>query len=190
MSFKNIIKDFWAFLKEDSWQSWLVSIILIVVGIKFIFFPLMALITGTALPLVVVESCSMYHESSFDEWWNQNSVWYESKGIMQSEFKDFSFKNGLNKGDIILVWGYSNYNIGDIMIFNAPTKYPIIHRIISLEPLSTKGDHNVGQIEGIEKDIKENAIIGKAIAKIPYLGWVKLIFFEPFKSREQRGFCN
>jgi hypothetical protein len=65
---KNPIKAFWEYLKKDTWDSWLVSMILLVLIIKFVFFPVLGLITHTSLPIVIVESCSMYHESSFDDW--------------------------------------------------------------------------------------------------------------------------
>ena len=186
---KNYIKEFWAFLKKDTWNSWVVSLILIVILIKFIFFPTLALLTGSPLPLVVVESCSMYHESSFESWWDQNSLWYESNDISEEDFKSYSFKNGLNKGDILLIWGYSDYKIGDIIVFSAPTKYPLIHRIISKSPISTKGDHNTAQLE-VEKEIQESAILGKSVIKIPIIGWAKLIFFEPFRQPQERGLCR
>lgn len=190
MTIMQSIKKFWRFLKEDTWQSWIVSIILIIVILKFLFFPLLSLATGTSLPLVVVESCSMYHESNFDTWWSQNAAWYESRKISRAEFESFKLKNGLNKGDIVFVWGYGNYSKGDILIFNSKTKYPIIHRIISLSPLATKGDHNSDQIKDIETDISQEQIVGKAMFKIPAIGWIKLIFFEPFKDPSQRGFCK
>jgi|SRR3989338_698672 len=189
MTFVYDIKKFWRFLKEDSWQSWLVSIILIIIFIKLIFFPILSLITSTSLPLVVVESCSMYHESSFEEWWNKNSAWYGSKNIQKSDFESFPLKNGLNKGDIVFVLGKENYNEGDIIIFKAPTKHPLIHRVITTNPISTKGDHNTNQLD-IEIGINKEDIIGKAAFKIPLLGWVKLIFFEPFRPANQRGLCN
>ncbi|MEI6849862.1 MAG: hypothetical protein WCK29_02390, partial [archaeon] len=102
MQIKESIKKTWSFLKEDSWQSWIVSIILIIVLIKFILFPTLSLITGTALPLVVVESCSMYHPSNFNDYWDSHGNWYESQGINKTEFSNFPFKNGINKGDIII----------------------------------------------------------------------------------------
>ncbi len=55
--------------------------------------------------------------------------------------------------------------------------------------LSTKGDHNPDQLS-IEKEIHQNDVIGKAVLKIPLLGWVKLIFFEPLKPKEERGLCH
>src|SRR3989344_3396636 len=158
------------FLKEDTWQSWLVSLVLIIIFIKFIFFPSVSLITSSPLPLVVVESCSMYHQTDFEEWWDRNSEPYKNLGITKSEFENFPNKNGLNKGDIILVWGRSGYKEGDIIIFNTDPKfnlpYPIIHRLVDSSPFSTRGDNNSNQAE-FERDIKEQAIQGKSLLKIP-----------------------
>jgi len=196
MNLKEQIKKFWNFLKEDTWQSWLVSLILLIVIIKFIFFPLMSLLTGTPLPLVVVESCSMYHESDFNTWWNSNAGWYEARNITKEQFKSFSLKYGFNKGDILFVTGRGTPHIGNVIIFKAESKYPIIHRVISLSPLETKGDHNSGQLTmasyGVdETNIDKNGIVGYARFKVvPLLGWVKLIFFEPLKPANERGFCR
>ena len=187
MKFKDTLKKFWAFLKKDSLASWIVSLILLFILIKFIIFPLLSLTTGSSLPLVVVESCSMYHNSNFDDWWYQNSAWYLSRNITKSEFEVFALKNGLNKGDIVIVLGEKQPKIGDIIIYNAGTQYPLIHRIVTLSPLGTKGDNNIEQLD-LEHNIN-GPIIGRAVARIPLLGWVKLIFLEPFKSASQRGLC-
>jgi signal peptidase I len=198
----NYLTKFWRFLNEDTWQSWVVSLLLIIIIIKFIFFPGLSLITGTQLPLVVVESCSMYHNSNFNNWWEQNGEWYKSKDITKSEFDLFSFKNGLNKGDIIFVLGRLQPKKGDIIIFqpqNSKATHPIIHRVVTLEPLGTKGDNgktNPSQLDGNnaqnldETDIPMENVIGKSIIRIPAVGWIKLIFFEPLKNRQQRGFCR
>jgi signal peptidase I len=184
----NQSKNFYEFLKKDTWQSWLVSLILIIIIIKFIFFPTLSLITGTPLPLVVVESCSMYHDSRFDSWWNSNGLWYSTNNINKSSFEAYPFKSGLNKGDIVFVWGRTPYKTGDIIIFNANVQRPLIHRLISDSPFSTKGDNNLGQLP-IELNIPESAFLGKAKFKIPLIGWLKLIFFEPLRPESQRGFC-
>ena len=131
----------------------------------------------------------MYHESSFNSWWESNRGWYESHNITKKDFELFPSKTGLNKGDIILVTSRSEQKIGDIIIFEAGAANPIIHRVIEDSPLETKGDHNAGQLS-IEQNIAKKAIIGKASARIPLIGWIKLIFFEPLRPPEQRGFCN
>ena len=195
--------DFWNFVwNGDSLLSWITFIVLAVIFIKFIFFLFLTLITGTSLPLVIVESCSMYHGESFDNWWDKNGEWYEERGIYKNEFNNFRFKNGFNKGDIFLILGVKkeNIEIGDIIIFSGGNyERPIIHRVIGLNPLETKGDNNPKQL-GInnmnpeqidETNIEEERIIGKATPiRIPYLGWAKLIFYEPFRTRGQRGLCK
>lgn len=186
---KNKIKKFWEFLQEDTWQSWLTSLIIIVVAIKFVFFPLLSLITGSPLPLVVVESCSMYHNTNFNEWWDRHSALYSPFKINKEDFQSYPLKNGLNKGDVILLWGHSDYKIGDIIIFQAGTPHPIIHRIVKSDPFSTKGDHNSNQLP-MEITIPKEKIIGKGIARIPLIGWIKLIFFDIFNPPSQRGLCK
>ena len=193
MDIFEVWKKFWAFLKEDTWQSWLVSLILAFAIIKFVFFPVLSLILGTPLPLVVVESCSMYHSTDFDDWWERNSLWYEDRNITKKDFEIFPFKNGLNKGDIILVIGRGESQIGDIIIFDSNFRFPLIHRVVELDPgIGTKGDNgetNPDQISG-ERDIPEEAILGKSLVRIPALGWVKLIFFEGARPPNQRGLCS
>lgn len=186
---KNPLKISWEYLKRDTWDSWIVSMILLVLIIKFVFFPVLGLITHTSLPIVIVESCSMYHGSSFNEWWYQNQAWYGQRGINQTEFRSYSMTNGLNKGDIIFVYGSNKYEKGDIIIFLSGTVNPIIHRIISENPFETKGDHNSDQIV-FDRNIDQDKILGKAAFRIPLLGWIKLIFFEPFRSEQERGFCQ
>jgi hypothetical protein len=199
----NNFKKFWAFLKEDSWPSMIVSLILLVLIIKLIFFPTLSFITSSPLPLVVIESCSLYHETDFDNWWEKQAAWYGSKNITKELFETFHYRNGLNKGDIIFVWGRTNYEIGDIIIFDpnsdSTARHPIIHRIVEENPIGTKGDHNPGQLvsnshsnpQNIdETNIPEKNILGKATLRIPALGWIKLIFFEPFKPQRERWFCS
>ena len=183
------LKNFLSFLKEDTWPSWIVALALVIAFIKAIFFPALSIITGAPLPLVVVESCSMYHPAPFENWWTDNSAWYKTNNISKETFARFPFKNGINKGDIIVVWGHDSYNLGDIIIFNSRTRYPVIHRIISTEPLSTKGDNNPDRFS-IEENIAGNTLMGKAVGRIPYLGWVKLIFFDFLKPGSARGFCR
>lgn len=199
----NPVVRFWKFLQEDTWQSWAVSLVLLILLIRFVFFPVLSLVTGSGLPLVVIESCSMYHDEGFEEWWNDHSDWYETNGIKKPDFREFPFRNGLNKGDIILVWGYGDYEVGDVIIFepnvDSTAPHPIIHRLVGENPYETKGDHNFAQLTTgnpandrniDETNIAEEQIIGKSVFRIPYLGWIKLIFFEPLRSTGERGFCS
>ena len=45
-----------------------------------------------------------------DEYWQECGSWYEKNGIDKDEFSGFSFKNGFNKGDIMVLYG-NNKNI-------------------------------------------------------------------------------
>ncbi len=201
--FKNFFRKFWFLLwRDNSLKGWIFSIIFIFIFIKFIFFPGLSLLTGTSLPLAIVESCSMYHKgnlfSDYDEWWERHDNKYSQLEIEESKFKEFIFKNGFNKGDILFIIGSNpeKLKIGDVIVFDAQQNNPIIHRIIDIKIqnenyiFSTIGDNNHGQLT-FEKSIQEEEIMGKAVFKIaPYIGWIKLIFYERLKIPSQRGFCK
>jgi len=183
----NLLLRFWNFLKEDSWQSMVVSLILAFVIIKFVFFPLLSFFTGSALPLVIVESCSMHHSRSLST--ILDDPIYDEFNLDSSYASKFPFKNGLEKGDIILVINAKNAKIGDVIIFNAGQMYPIIHRVVALDgTVTTKGDNNNGLLP-VERNVSKDRLVGKAALRIPYLGWVKLIFYEPFRDKSSRGLC-
>jgi len=201
---KYYLNQFWYLVwKDDSLKGWVFTLLFLFIFIKFIFFPTLSLMTGTSLPLAIVESCSMYHEgnlfsndATWFEFWNEK---YSEVGITEEEFQEFPFQNGFNKGDILFIVGSKpeNLKVGDIIIFSTETRgTPLIHRIIKIQKegdsyiFSTIGDHNSGQLP-IEKVINENQIVGKAkLRLVPYLGWAKLIFFEHLKSENERGFCK
>lgn len=200
---KKYLKKFWYIVwKDDSLKGWIVSIIFLFVIIKFIFFPTLSFITGTSLPLAIVESCSMYHKgnllSNFDNWWERHDSKYAGYIINELDFEDFIFKNGLNKGDILFVIKAKpeKLKVGDVIIFNGGQKNPVIHRIIEIKKengeyiFSTIGDNNNAQLS-VEKEIKEEQLIGKAVFKLaPYIGWGKLIFFEYKQPLNNKGFCE
>jgi signal peptidase I len=200
---KKFFKKFWHFLwKDNSLKGWIFSLIFLFVVIKFIFFPLLSLVTGTTLPLAIVESCSMYHKgnlfSDFDAWWERHEDKYSEFIINDLDFKKFSLQNGFNKGDILLVIKADpeKLEIGDIIIFNAYQKNPVIHRIIDIKEIngkkvfSTIGDNNSGQFD-FEEEVIESQLVGKAFLKlVPYIGWAKLVFYEWKKPVSERGFCS
>jgi len=200
---KKYLDKFWYLLwKDNTWKGWIFSIIILFIFIKLIFFPVLSLLTGTSLPLAIVESCSMYHDgnllSDYDTWWQEHETKYNSFDIDKKTFENFIFKNGFNKGDILFVTGANpeKIKIGDVIIFNAGRQNPLIHRVIDIKKengeyvFSTIGDNNNGQLS-IEKEIKQEQLIGKASFKLaPYLGWAKLIFFEGVRPQSERGFCD
>jgi len=221
MGFRKVLKDIkkgWNWVwNSDSFLSWVVALVFIFVFVKFIFFPALALIMGTVLPLAGVESSSMDHQIvgngfdryglcgnsytkedkhyiKFDEYWEECGKWYEDHDISKEQFLGFSLKNGFRKGDIIIVWGRFIPKVGDIVIFQANSgstaPRPIIHRIVNIENgiIQTKGDHNQLQLTASnniystdETNIRDSQIIGKAMFKVPYLGWPKIWMVELLK---------
>lgn len=200
---RGFFKKFWHFLwKDNSFKGWVFSLVFLFIFIKLIFFPILSLATGTSLPLAIVESCSMYHKgnlfSDLNTWWDRQEDKYSKFEIDKLDFQKFSMENGFNKGDILLILRANpeKLNEGDIIIFNADQKNPVIHRIIEIKEkdgekvFSTIGDNNAGQFN-FEKEIMEERLVGKAVLKLaPYIGWVKLIFYEWSKPFSERGLCN
>ncbi|MBU3923844.1 MAG: hypothetical protein KJ592_02925 [Nanoarchaeota archaeon] len=192
MDVKGCWKSVWGFLKEDSWNSLLVTLILAFVIIKFVFFPALSFVTGTSLPLVIVESCSMYHHEAGLEKTFESSV-YEDYGISLGDSSGWDFQNGFSKGDVIFVVGARNVKVGDVIIFEGGAQHPLIHRVVDAnEPYATKGDNykTNGKQLSVEKEISEKQLVGKALFKVPFVGWVKLIFFEMGRPQSQRGLCR
>ncbi len=168
-------KKIWHFLsKEDSLLSWTINLVLAFLLVKFIIYPLLGLLLNTSFPVVAVVSSSMEHNSNFDAWWEQNKEYYENIDITKQEFINYQFHNGFNKGDIMVLYGSKDYEIGDIMVYSTTThNYPIIHRLIDKNPYITKGDNNRKEDPN---SVSKKQIQGKAVVKIPLLGWIKIWF--------------
>ncbi len=201
---KRISREVWHFLtKEDTIWSWLANIMIAFLLIRFLVYPLFGIILGTSFPIVAVVSESMEHglhegylcgqqftvyRESFDNYWQVCGSWYENNGIMPRQFQEFPFPGGFNKGDVIILWRAhaENIAVGDILIFQGNRPQPIIHRIVRMWEednftyYQTKGDHNSDSISSGLGEIKigEERIYGKGVLRIPYLGWVKILFVE------------
>lgn len=197
MEIKKYLKAIWHFIwVEDSWLSWIVNVFLAFIIIKFLVYPGLGFALGTTHPIVAVVSSSMEHSVGFDDWWSlpsccaeggckdkisQGAI-YEKLGIDKEEFSDFPFLGGFNKGDIMILYSPKNLAIGDVLTFNADGRSdPIIHRVISVKEqdgkkyFQTKGDNNCGSAD-FEKAVTEERFIGKAVWRVPLLGWIKIGF--------------
>jgi signal peptidase I len=193
---KNFAGKLWYFLwEDDSIWSWIVTVALAFIVIKFIVYPVLGFVLSTSHPIVAVVSGSMEHDGSFDSWWNSEAECngqlckqkdhYALQNISKEKFRDFHFRNGFNKGDIIVLYGKEpeDIDVGEVIVFNSNQAYPIIHRVISKTKINnryyfeTKGDHNPGPGD-VDKDISEDRIIGKALFRIPYVGWLKIGLFD------------
>ena len=183
------LRKIWDFLwHNNSLASWVVSFIVAFIVVKFVIYAGIGLLLGTGYPIVAVVSGSMEHNGvGFDQWWEENQEWYEDKNINKTDFQNYIFKNGFNKGDIMILVGEEakDINKGDVIVFEANTKNPVIHRVVKTSEnnakyyFQTKGDNNPDSYEQLgETKISEDKLIGKAVFRIPWLGWVKIIFAE------------
>jgi len=177
----------WYFIwEDDSILSWIVNVILAFVLIKFLIYPGLGLLLGTQYPVVAVISSSMEHEGGNDQWWEEHHEWYDENGFQKSNFNDFDFTNGFNRGDIMVLKGFeaNELEVGEVIVFQSTIRPdPIIHRIVEVEEVdgnyfyTTKGDNNVKSYT-FESAISEDNIYGRAVLKLPYLGYIKIWFVD------------
>lgn len=185
-------KKVWDFLwNSNSIWSWIADFAIIFLMVRFILYPLLGLMLSTSLPLVVVESGSMEHHGSFEDWWGKFGDWYTQRNFTREDIRSWDFPDGFNTGDIIITKGleqYSDYKIGDVIIYAIPKQStPIIHRIVSknlnFSSFETKGDNNNNPAQGpFEIKVKYEQVKSKALYRIPYLGWVKMVFVKAFEA--------
>lgn len=202
---KNLKKGWNYIWKENTILSWILAFIIAFVIIKYIFYPLLELATGTEFPLVAVVSNSMSHKpdennmlcgkevssdykNTLEEYWKYCKDWYLENNITYEEFKEFPLNKGFNRGDIMFVVnrGLENIKIGDTILYQSSViDYPIVHRVINIENggdefyFSTKGDHNQNQ-NFDEITISQDRVYGKVLFKIPFLGYPRIWIYDRF----------
>ena len=169
-------------------------------GLGFILstdFPIVAVVSGSMEHKVAPDAsgtlklCDKTYEEkesiNFNTYWETCGSWYEAETVItKDDFQQFPFRNGFNEGDIMILKGKQpeNINIGDVIVFKSNRPDPIIHRVVKIWEdngyhYQTKGDHNERVIKTLrldESDIHENQVLGNALFRIPYLGWVKIAF--------------
>lgn len=182
-SAKKLLHNIWYFIwEDDSIESWAVNVILAFLIVKFIVYPLLSLVLATSYPVVAVVSGSMEHNCmGFEAWWAEKQSWYEGNQMGIDVFENSHFKNGFNKGDIIVLRGIKPEKVkkGDTIVYSTDRyKYPIIHRVVGINggdsySFTTKGDNNPSTDPS---PVAEKQVVGKAVFRIPWLGWVKIMF--------------
>ncbi len=181
---KGAAKKFWDFVWNDnSAWSWIFNAALAFILIKFLVYPGLGLVLHTQSPVVAVISDSMHHSAGFEDWWASMEKNYAKFGISKEDFTSFRMSNGFSRGDLIILKGKSpeDIEIGDVLVFRGGKPEPIIHRVVEKwekdggNYFSTKGDANAGQRDE-EREISKDRLIGTGWVKVPYLGYVKIMF--------------
>lgn len=185
------LKKVWVFLwEEENIWSWLANVLIFFILIKYLLYPGLGWVLGTPAPIVAVVSGSMEHDGNFASFWSEpmccnpscsrpvvQGKFYEELGVTAEQFRSFDFVNGFNKGDIMILVGPEDAKVGDVIVYTVRQRPdPIIHRIVKDENgvFTTKGDHNC-DIGGFEREIPKEGVIGKAVWRVPLLGWVKIL---------------
>jgi signal peptidase I len=188
------MRRIWKMLNE----GWFGTVFQVVLGVLIAYFAykLLGLILHTPTPLVAVVSTSMQHENEETTHYSQLEKYL---GYNRSYIDSWPISSGFGRGDMLIIVGSDNYEIGDVIVYRAssvsnkevcklpsqqppalPTD-PIIHRIIYKNPdgtYQTKGDANLIQFS-YECRIRKEQIYGKAILfPIPKLGYPKIILTE------------
>lgn len=207
-------KRFWNYLwHDDSFGSYILSLFVAFILIKFLLFPTLGFVLNNDFPIVAIVSGSMEHKIvnhqicdksvldisskslNHDEWWSFCGNYYEKNyNLSQDDFKEFEYKNGLNIGDVMVLYGKkpSNIDVGEVIVFIPQDKMvngesmfftnygPVIHRVTKKFEengtlyFQTKGDHNPLSKDRFEQKIPANDVIGVSVIRIPYIGYVKL----------------
>lgn len=190
MEWREGLRRAWRFIwYDDSLLSWFVNVLIAIVLIKFVVYPGLGLLLGTSYPIVAVVSSSMEHDVGFDAWWEEHQDFYLAQNITRQQFERFPLRNGFDRGDIMLLVGTppGGVEVGDVIVFQAAKPYPIIHRVIKLIPgdnkvyFRTKGDNNPAIIQTYDlNEWKIDPIYyqGRAVLRIPWLGYLKIGFVE------------
>lgn len=190
----------WYFIwHEDSAASWVVNVVLAFLLIKFVVYPGLGALFGTRFPIVAVVSGSMEHPGGFDAWWQSpahcgrlcsQEEWYALRNITRTGFAEYPFANGFSTGDIIVLFGArpERIEVGDVIVYRSGKPYPIIHRVVSVHAedgtyFQTKGDHNRDQINSAFERLNEYHVpaadlLGRAVFRIPFLGYIKIWFVD------------
>jgi len=193
---KKHAKRAWHFIwHEESAASWAVNIIVAFILIKYLVYPGLGLLLGTGFPVVAVVSGSMeHHPGNFEQWWALNEDFYLGQNITQFDFMNYPFRNGFNKGDIMVLAGADpdTLRLGEVIVYWSGKSYPIIHRYIGTNTesfsgtvyLVSKGDNNPNFViapDLDEKHIPQELLLGKAVFRIPLLGYVKIWAVDAFR---------
>jgi signal peptidase I len=162
--------------------GWIGTVFYVFLGIGMALLAKQALVFGlsTDMPVVAVISPSMQHDNAQQTYfgWLENTLGYN-----ESYVKSWSMPTGFLVGDMPVVQGADEYEVGDIIVYKVEGQsFPTIHRIIKINADSTyqtKGDNNSHQLP-YEFSVEKEQIYGKVVFVVPKLGYVKVFFTNLF----------
>ena len=155
----------------------------------WIIYQLLALVTGSALPVVSIVSDSMYHgpnnnsymcsikvdrPHTLGEFWEKCSGDYVQYNITKDQFRSFIAPSGMSRGDLLLVVRDDHPSIGSVLIYQrAGSSFTIVHRLVAVGDsyYIVKGDNN----KIADPHVPKNAIIGRVVLAVPVLGYPRLL---------------
>lgn len=155
----------------------------IIIVLFFTTLWILEIVLLTSVPAAVVVSGSMTHDYKFDEWWLYSGEYYANNNITKEHFEEFRFKNGINKGDILISFGLpvENVKVGDTILYRGDKTLPIVHRVVrksittdDVYYFQTRGDYNLRS----DNPISEEQYIGTVYLKIPYVGYAAIAYRE------------
>ena len=158
---------------EKGWKGTIIAFAFAFL-LAYSFHKTLAFALSTPQAAVIVYTKSMQH----DDPEIKHYAWLEKNLNYSREFiNSWPFSNGLYVGDIVILQGREEYEVGDIIVYSVEGySLPLIHRIIKINEdgtYQTKGDNNYGQLN-FEKRIEKEKIYGKVIFAIPRIGYVKV----------------
>jgi hypothetical protein len=170
---KSFLRKVWNFYwKGESVLSYAFFIIVTYLAFRFVLFPGFLLVTGLS-DVVAIMSESMEHVGNEDAYYYQ---YFETNGYNRSVVDAFPYTTGLYVGDVLLVKETNNYSVGDVVIYYSPEfGNKIIHRIVSTDPIVTKGDNNPRSLF-FEYNVTQ--IVGRPVLKIPFLGLPRWLLYK------------
>ncbi len=114
-----------------------------------------------------------------------NCSTYIKFNITCKMFEKFPFKNGINVGDVVIVLpaSYKDVKVGDVVLYINPNGYPVLHRVVIKKnnTICVKGDNNRGFLPWECPLYNPKAIVGKAVFRIPYIGYPKIFLSKIFR---------
>ena len=170
---KNTIRNTWKKLT----RGWTGAIFYVFLGIVLALLARQALAfaLSTEMPVVAVVSTSMQH----DHVEQTHYQWLDDRmGYSEDYIKSWSIPTGFLVGDMPVVQGSGDYEVGDVVVYSVSNQnFPIIHRIIKINEdntYQTKGDNNLNQLP-YEFKVHKEQIYGKVLFIIPKLGYFKVM---------------